>query len=896
MKRLAAIFFATACIVSALSEPAEAQTQKKIALLIGNADYKPDVGKLVNPHNDVALVAQALRQLGFEVVETVPNAGLGRLHEEVSAHVRRVRAAGSGAIGFLYYSGHGAHDATTGTNYLIPVDVASAEDGDRLWNQSLALTEITRKLKGDAGSAIHFVIFDACRNTLSLKRAGSKALIQSKGFVPVAGESGMLIAYATAEGELASDVGDGAGPYAKVLAEEIVKPGIDAVVMFNNVRKRVREAIKQEPWMTFGGIGDVYLAGEPRPDDLQTTAMQTLTAGRAPEVECDRLAAHADDPEAVVSGVDFEQIQAPRAIRACERARSQYPAEKRFSYQLARAYLAARNPRAKALLEELGRDGYVAAFMGLGFMYDIGIGVKENNATAIFWYRKGAEKAHAPAMLSLGRTLLEATDTRDRTDGAAWIEKAAEAGNTWAMYDLGRLYWRGDVLAQDQTKGVHWIERSARAGEPAAMEAFGRALRDGFGIEKDEWKAADWLRKAAEAGRPGAMVALGDLYRDGKGVPKDPSAAFRLYGQAAETSLRTGETWPLCRLAHAYLHGRAVTKDPAEAAKWFMKAAEGGCATSMVNLGFMHIEGKGGLPKDDVKAMEWFRKATERDPAAIGCPLADAYLQGKAITKDLAQPVVWFTKAAEAGCPYSMYILGLMHTEGKGLPKDDVKATEWFRTAREGLQKHSDDDTALLMLADMYRHGRGGPKNDEEAFGLALKSAEDDYSEAMTFVGEMYELGRGVAKNEKQAADWYRKGSEAGAPTAMLHLGRQYAEGRGVHKSEGAARELFRKAATAENVEHVMRKAVAMIGDAEFGLLHQPDQTATLMLLTLAAESPKHREHLVAYASKLPVSVRMAVQKRLKNAGVYRGNVDGNFGSTTKVALEAYASQRSARR
>jgi hypothetical protein len=31
----------------------------------------------------------------------------------------------------------------------------------------------------------------------------------------------MLIAYATAEGELASDVGTGAGHYAKVFAEEI---------------------------------------------------------------------------------------------------------------------------------------------------------------------------------------------------------------------------------------------------------------------------------------------------------------------------------------------------------------------------------------------------------------------------------------------------------------------------------------------------------------------------------------------------------------------------------------------------------------------------------------------------------------------------------------------------
>jgi hypothetical protein len=79
-------------------------------------------------------------------------------------------------------------------------------------------------LKADAGNATHFVVFDACRNTLKLTQAGSRAIVQSKGFVPVAHENGMLIAYATAEGELASDVGTGAGPYARVLAEEIVKP------------------------------------------------------------------------------------------------------------------------------------------------------------------------------------------------------------------------------------------------------------------------------------------------------------------------------------------------------------------------------------------------------------------------------------------------------------------------------------------------------------------------------------------------------------------------------------------------------------------------------------------------------------------------------------------------
>jgi hypothetical protein len=96
----------------------------------------------------------------------------------------------------FYYSGHGASDGST--NYIIPVDVKTTETGE-LWDQSLQLTEITRKLKR----------------------------------VPL-----------------------------QVLAEEIVKPDIEAVVMFRAVQRRVRAAIRQEPYLGFSALGDVYLAGK----------------------------------------------------------------------------------------------------------------------------------------------------------------------------------------------------------------------------------------------------------------------------------------------------------------------------------------------------------------------------------------------------------------------------------------------------------------------------------------------------------------------------------------------------------------------------------------------------------------------------------------------------------
>jgi formylglycine-generating enzyme required for sulfatase activity len=253
MLRAAVILF----LIAVLPSPLRAEA--RIALLIGNEAYGNEIGRLANPHNDVALLEGVLKGLGFDVA-TVRDAGLGTLHHAVNAYGRRLQAAGPNAVGFFYYSGHGASDGST--NYLIPVDVKTTETGE-LWDQSLRLAEVTRKLKSEAGNATHFVVFDACRNTLKLTQRGSRAVVQSKGFVPVAQENGMLIAYATAEGELASDVGAGAGPYAKVLAEEIVKPGIEAVVMFRTVQRRLRASIRQEPYLGFNALGDVYFAGPP---------------------------------------------------------------------------------------------------------------------------------------------------------------------------------------------------------------------------------------------------------------------------------------------------------------------------------------------------------------------------------------------------------------------------------------------------------------------------------------------------------------------------------------------------------------------------------------------------------------------------------------------------------
>jgi len=98
-----------------------AWAEARFALLIGNQYYDPSVGVLKNPHNDVALVGEALAKQGFEVLPPVKDGKRSAILGAVRDLVRHLNSGGSGAIGLIYYSGHGAAEEGANINYLIPL-------------------------------------------------------------------------------------------------------------------------------------------------------------------------------------------------------------------------------------------------------------------------------------------------------------------------------------------------------------------------------------------------------------------------------------------------------------------------------------------------------------------------------------------------------------------------------------------------------------------------------------------------------------------------------------------------------------------------------------------------------------------------------------------------------
>jgi formylglycine-generating enzyme required for sulfatase activity len=256
------------------SFPAGADEPARLALLIGNQAYAAKVGPLKNPLHDVSLIEASLKKLGFKVT-VLKDANYKAMDSAIKRYVREVNRAGPGAISFFYYSGHGVANPETKINYLIPVDVSDPQD-EKIWDESLQQNAVIDLLSSQASRATHFVVFDACRNELNITGPAAKALGAEKGFLPILNTSGLLIAYATAPNKTASDSGSDGGPYAKILADELIKPGLEAVAMFRAVQIRVKQSIGQDPWLSFPSLPPIYLAG--RGEQGPATSIQ-LQAG-----------------------------------------------------------------------------------------------------------------------------------------------------------------------------------------------------------------------------------------------------------------------------------------------------------------------------------------------------------------------------------------------------------------------------------------------------------------------------------------------------------------------------------------------------------------------------------------------------------------------------------------
>jgi len=143
--------------------------------------------------------------------------------------------------------------------------------------------------------------------------------------------------------------------------------------------------------------------------------------------------------------------------------------------------------------------------IGLGRMYQGGLGVQSNNDVAISWYSKGV---------------------------LIWNERAKN-GEPRAYASLGVLFNKGIGFEKDTARARQYFRTAFDMAQPKALQGdndaqhlIGMLYSSGKGVDKDIYAGADWLTKAGEGGNETAAKMLIHIFECGcRGLPKDDAKA-----------------------------------------------------------------------------------------------------------------------------------------------------------------------------------------------------------------------------------------------------------------------------------------------------------------------------------------------------------------------------------
>src|ERR1043166_2187187 len=156
MQRVIAWYWRSALLAATIAlwaGLAPALAEKRVALVIGNSDYR-DVPALANPRNDAEDVAAALKRLGFQTTVGL-DADRAAMEKAIEAFATAVEGAD---VALFYYAGHGMQHQ--GVNYLMPTDanLQNAAGLRRLTKLNDVVADVKR------ARTLRIMILDACRD------------------------------------------------------------------------------------------------------------------------------------------------------------------------------------------------------------------------------------------------------------------------------------------------------------------------------------------------------------------------------------------------------------------------------------------------------------------------------------------------------------------------------------------------------------------------------------------------------------------------------------------------------------------------------------------------------------------------------------------------------------
>jgi SEL1 protein len=368
-------------------------------------------------------------------------------------------------------------------------------------------------------------------------------------------------------------------------------------------------------------------------------------------------------------------------------------------------------------LDLMSRKGDYKATFGLGRIhYDGQKGLARNMKSAKWYFMKVAK-------------LYWQRDGRIIETDKSGLEKYA----TKAAGYLGRMFLRGEGVAQDFEKAQIWFNRGIKSGDAGSQYGLGIMNLEGLGIPKNTIKATELFKASAEQDYSPAQVALGMLFLD-QGTASDITVANRYFELAA----RYGHIEAYYFLAELIEQGIGRDRSCGLAAAYYKNVAEKAepLLSSFAEANAAHEDG------DDELALVGYMFAAEQGYERGQANVAYLLDQQKSkwtlpswlaistprpkLLQNAALALVYWTRSAKQSNIDSLVKMGDYYLLGVGTPADTEKAAACYTAACEYHQSAQ----ALYNLAWMHENGVGLTQDFHLAkryYDLALETNEEAY-------------------------------------------------------------------------------------------------------------------------------------------------------------------------
>jgi SEL1 protein len=315
-------------------------------------------------------------------------------------------------------------------------------------------------------------------------------------------------------------------------------------------------------------------------------------------------------------------------------------------------------PKAAALFERAHDLGATGSAYHLGHLYNYGIGVAQNNETALEFLEQAVKEGSTSAHNELAYMYLHGKGTpRDHEKALSLFKAAAKQGNMEAFYNLGVLHMQGagSVKSVDPEYEVAhgYFQVAAHQGHTLSSHKLAHMSLHGIGTSRSCKNAVDSFKLVAERGEWDRLLSR--AFKDFKN--QDYEAAFMKYAVMAQQGYEVAQHNAAYLLEFGFLSplfGTSLTMSESSlsneeiasgAIQLYKLAALQGNIDANLKIGDFYYYGKGGHEVDFTKASAHYALASKKSNAQAMFNLGLMYEHGVGVVQDFHLAKRYFDKA-----------------------------------------------------------------------------------------------------------------------------------------------------------------------------------------------------------------------------------------------------------